>query len=151
MSSLRLPMKRTNTFAVHPLTDNGEQVLRDLLDASAALWNEINYQRLMRYNDEDGFEGEGVWDADTGRLEGTYKGVLGASTAQQVIGKNSEAWRGFFENKKKFHDERHVLERRRTQPLASRVREASWLPATDRDSVGTRERPASRSQADRAV
>jgi putative transposase len=51
------------------------------LDASAALWNEINYQRLIRYNDEDGFEGD-VWDADTGALEGTYKGVLGASTAQ---------------------------------------------------------------------
>jgi len=54
----------------------------------------------MRYNDEDGFEGD-VWDADTGRLEGKYKGVLGTSTAQQVISKNSEAWSGFFENKKK--------------------------------------------------
>jgi len=51
-------MKRANTFAVRPLSDDGEQVLRDLLDASAALWNEINYQRLMRYNGEDGFEGD---------------------------------------------------------------------------------------------
>ena len=84
-------MKRTNTFAVRPLTDGDEQVLRDLLDASAALWNEINYQRLMRYNDEDGFEDEGVWDTDTGALEGKYKAVLAASTAQQVIRKNSEA------------------------------------------------------------
>jgi putative transposase len=97
-------MKRTNTFAVRPLSETGEQLLRDLLDASAALWNEVNYQRLMRYNDEDGFEGD-VWDADTGALEGKYKGVLGASTAQQVIRKNSEAWRGFFENKKAYHDE----------------------------------------------
>ena len=47
-------MKRTNTFAVRPLSDTGEQLLRDLLDASAALWNEVNYERLMRYNDEDG-------------------------------------------------------------------------------------------------
>jgi hypothetical protein len=60
-------MKRTNTFVVRPLSDDGEEVLRQLLDASAALWNEINYQRLMRYNDEDGFEGD-VWDADTGAL-----------------------------------------------------------------------------------
>jgi putative transposase len=59
----------------------------------------------MRYNDEGGYENEDVWDADTGRLEGKYKGVLGASTAQQVIRKNSEAWRGFFENKKACHDE----------------------------------------------
>jgi len=97
-------MKRTNTFALRPLTDDDEQVLRDLLDASAALWNEINYQRLMRYNDEDGFEGD-VWDADTGALEGTYKDVLGASTAQTVRRANSEAWRGFFENKKAYYDE----------------------------------------------
>ena len=74
-------VKRTNTFAVRPLSETGEQLLRDLLDASAALWNEVNYQRLMRYNDEDGYEDEDVWDADTGSLEGKYKGVLGASTA----------------------------------------------------------------------
>ncbi|MDR5657718.1 transposase [Halodesulfurarchaeum sp. HSR-GB] len=97
-------MKRTNTFAVRPLSDDGEQLLRDLLDASAALWNEVNYQRLMRYNDEDGFEGEDVWDANTGALDGKYKGVLGASTAQQVIRKNSEAWRAFFRLKDQYHD-----------------------------------------------
>jgi putative transposase len=96
-------MKRTNTFVVRPLSETGEQLLRDLLDASAALWNEVNYQRLVRYNGEDGFEGD-VWDADTGRLEGKYKGVLGASTAQQVIRKNSEAWRGFFRLKEQYHD-----------------------------------------------
>jgi len=96
-------MKRTNTFAVRPLTDDDEQVLRELLDASAALWNEINYQRLMRYNDEDGFEGD-VWDADTGKLEGQYKSVLGASTAQTVRRANSEAWRSFFSLKDQFHD-----------------------------------------------
>jgi transposase len=97
-------MKRTNTFAVRPLSDTGERLLRDLLDASAALWNEVNYQRLMRYTNEDGFEG-GVWDADTGSLEGQYKSVLDASTAQQTIRKNSEAWRGFFDTKQKYHDE----------------------------------------------
>ena len=42
-------MERTNTFAVRPLSDDGERLLRDLLDASAALWDEINYQRLVRY------------------------------------------------------------------------------------------------------
>jgi len=96
-------VERTNTFAVRPLTDDDEQVLRRLLDASAALWNEINYQRLMRYNDEDGFEGD-VWDADTGQLEGQYKGVLGASTAQTVRRANTESWRSFFGLKKQFHD-----------------------------------------------
>lgn len=90
---------------MRPLTADDEQVLRDLLDASAALWNEINYQRLMRYNDKDGFEDEDVWDADTGALEGKYKAVLGASTAQTVRRANTEAWRSFFRLKKQFHDE----------------------------------------------
>jgi len=98
-------MKRTNTFAARPLSPTGEQLLRDLLDASAALWNETNYERLIRYDDEDGLEDEDVWDADTGTLEGKYKDILGTSTAQQVIRKNSEAWRGFFKNKKKYHDD----------------------------------------------
>ena len=109
-------MKRTNTFAVRPLSNKGEQLLRDLLDASAALWNEGNYERLMRYNDEDGYEDEDVWDADTGSLEGKFKGVLGASTAQQVIRKNSEAWRGFFENKKAYHDETDTSDTEHPKP-----------------------------------
>jgi putative transposase len=116
-------MKRTNTFAVRPLSDTGEQLLRDLLDASAALWNEVNYERLMRYNDEGGFEGEDVWDADTGTLEGRYKGVLGASTAQQVIRKNSEAWRGFFQNKKAYHDESDVSVTEHPEPPGFRGNE----------------------------
>jgi putative transposase len=100
---MKWQMKRANTFAVRPLCDADEQVLRQVLHASAALWNEINFQRLMRYNDEEGFEGD-VWDADTGQLEGQYKGVLGASTAQQVIATNSEAWRAFFRLKDQFHN-----------------------------------------------
>ncbi|AQL44458.1 transposase [Halorientalis sp. IM1011] len=115
-------MKRTNTFAVRPLSNEEEQVLRDLLDASAALWNEVNYQRLMRYNDEDGFKGD-VWDADTGRLEGKYKGVLGASTAQQVIGKNTEAWGSFFTLKDQYHDESNTSVTEHPEPPGFRGNE----------------------------
>ena len=115
-------MKRTNTFAVRPLSDTGEQLLRDLLDASAALWNEVNYQRLMRYNDKDDFEGD-VWDADTGHLEGKYKGVLGASTAQQVIRKNSEAWRGFFRLKEQYHDKANTSVTEHPEPPGFRGNE----------------------------
>jgi putative transposase len=116
-------MKRTNTFSVRPLSDTGEQLLRDLLDASAALWNETNYQRLMRYNDEDGFKDEGVWDADTGRLEGRYKGVLGGSTAQQVIRKNTEAWRSFFRLKEQYHDESNTSVMEHPEPPGFRGNE----------------------------
>ncbi|TYL36355.1 transposase [Natronococcus pandeyae] len=115
-------MKRTNVFTVRPLSEGGEHLLRDLLDASAALWNETNYERLMRYNDEDGYEGD-VWDADTGYLEGRYKGVLGASTAQQVIRKNSEAWRGFFRLKEQYHDDSNTLVTEHPEPPGFRGNE----------------------------
>nr|WP_049908829.1 MULTISPECIES: RNA-guided endonuclease TnpB family protein [Halorubrum] len=82
-------MKRTNTFAVRPLSTEDEQLLRDLLDASASLWNELTYERRQNF-----FDGESVWD--TADYRKRYVGVLGSATAQQVIRKNSEAWRSFF-------------------------------------------------------
>jgi len=60
------------------------------LDASAALWNEINYQRRTNFEDPDG----DVWEIDEYR--GRYGGTLGASTVQQIERKNREAWRSFF-------------------------------------------------------
>ncbi len=110
-------------FTVRPLSEGGEHLLRDLLDASAALWNETNYERLMRYNDEDGYESEDVWDAETGHLEGRYKGVLGASTAQQVIRKNSEAWRGFFRLKEQYHNESNTSVTEHPEPPGFRGNE----------------------------
>jgi putative transposase len=77
----------------------------------------------MRYNDEDGFEDEGVWDADTGALEGKYKGVLGASTAQQVIGKNTEAWDSFFTLKDHYHDESNTSVTEHPEPPGFRGNE----------------------------
>ena len=82
-------MRRTNTFAVRPLSDQDEQLLRELLDASASLWNELTYERRQQF-----FDGESVWDTADYRKQ--YVGVLGSATAQQVIRKNSEAWRSFF-------------------------------------------------------
>lgn len=86
-------VKRTNTFDVVPLSDAADECLWRLLDASAAEYNEVNYARQQRYFDrEDG----GVWDADTGAIEGQYKDVVGSATAQQMIRKNSADWRSFF-------------------------------------------------------
>nr|WP_254841402.1 transposase [Natronomonas marina] len=82
-------MRRTNTFAVRPLSDRDERLLRDLLDASASLWNELNFERRQQF-----FDGDSVWDTADYRKQ--YVGVLGSATAQQIIRKNSEAWRSFF-------------------------------------------------------
>jgi putative transposase len=82
-------MKRTNAFEVVPQSEADEELLRRLLDASAALWNEITYERRENYADSDG----DVWDISEYR--GRYGGVLGASTVQQVERKNREAWQSF--------------------------------------------------------
>jgi len=82
-------VRRTNTFAVRPLSAQDEQLLRELLDASASLWNELNYERRQQF-----FDGDSVWDTADYRKQ--YVGVLSSATAQQVIRKNSEAWRSFF-------------------------------------------------------
>jgi putative transposase len=65
------------------------------LDASAALWNEINYERREQYADPDA----DVWDISEYR--GRYGGTLGASTVQQIERKNREAWKSFFALQKK--------------------------------------------------
>ena len=82
-------MRRTNTFAVRPLSKQDEQLLHELLDASASLWNELNYERRQQF-----FDGESVWDTADYRKQ--YVGVLGSATAQQVIRKNKSAWQSFF-------------------------------------------------------
>ena len=88
-------IKRTNTFDVIPKSDEDAELLRRLLDASAALWNEITYERRENYAVPDG----DVWDISEYR--GRYGGVLGASTVQQIERKNREAWRSFFALKEK--------------------------------------------------
>jgi putative transposase len=88
-------MKRANTFEVIPQSEADEELLRRLLDASAALWNEINYERRENHADPDG----DVWEISEYR--GRYGGVLGASTVQQIERKNREAWKSFFSLKKK--------------------------------------------------
>ena len=74
---------------MRPLSTEDEHLLRELLDASASLWNELNYERRQQF-----FDGGSVWDTADYRKQ--YVGVLGSATAQQIIRKNSEAWRSFF-------------------------------------------------------
>ena len=88
-------MKRTNTFEVVPQSDTDEELLRRLLDASVALWNEITYERRKHCADPDA----DVWEIREYR--GRYGGTLGCSTVQQIERKNREAWRSFLALKQK--------------------------------------------------
>jgi len=93
-------MRRVNTFEVAPRSSEDEELLRRLLDASASLWNELNYERRQNFTDPN--TDKSVWDTDDYRKQ--YVGVLGSATAQQLIRKNSEAWRSFFSLKEKRED-----------------------------------------------
>ena len=86
---MSIVVRRANTFAVRPLSAGDKQLLCDLLDASASLWNELTYERRQNF-----FDGKSVWDTADYRKQ--YVGVLGSATAQQIICKNGEAWRSFF-------------------------------------------------------
>ena len=87
-------MRCTNTFVVRPRSEQDAELLRELLDASASLWNELTYERRQNY-----FDGESVWKTDDYRKR--YVGVLESATAQQVIRKSKSAWRSFFSLKEK--------------------------------------------------
>jgi len=83
--------KRTNVVKLLP---NGfqERKLRKLADASARLFNEVNYERRQQF-----FRGEKVDFRGTyKKYYEKYKGMLGSTNAQQVLNKNNEAWSSFF-------------------------------------------------------
>lgn len=82
-------MRRTNQFVVRPRSKQDAELLRELLDASASLWNELTYERRQRL-----FDGKSVWDTDDYRVR--YKNVVGSATAQAVIKTNEAAWKSFF-------------------------------------------------------
>jgi len=42
-------MKRTNTFVVRPRSAQDRELLYELLDASASLWNEFTYERRQQF------------------------------------------------------------------------------------------------------
>ncbi|MDS0475689.1 transposase [Natrinema sp. 1APR25-10V2] len=90
-------MKRTNTFEVHPRSDQDREILFELLDASAPLWNEVTYERRQQF-----FDGHSVWD--TADYRERYKSNLGSATAQQVLRKNKSAWKSFFSLNETYHD-----------------------------------------------
>ena len=82
-------MKRTNQFGVRPRSEQDRELLHELLDASASLWNELTFERRQQF-----FDGESVWDTADYRKQ--YVGVLGSATAQQLIRKSKSAWNSFF-------------------------------------------------------
>ncbi|USG99448.1 transposase [Thermococcus argininiproducens] len=84
-------MKRTVTLKLQPSKEQ-EKALFELAEASAKVWNEVNYLRRQQF-----FNHEIV---DFNKAEKIvyekYKREIGSATVQQVCRKNAEAWRDFF-------------------------------------------------------
>jgi putative transposase len=73
------------------MSEQDEELLRRVMDATASLWNELTYERRQQF-----FDGDSVWD--NGDYRKRYVGVLGSASAQQTIRKNDQAWKGFFDS-----------------------------------------------------
>ncbi len=71
---------------------SSEERLKLLCSLSSKLWNEVNYARRRMF-----FEKKGVDLKATYReYYEKYKALIGSATAQQILNKNDETWRGFF-------------------------------------------------------
>ena len=89
-------MKRTVIVKLQPSKEQ-EKILLELAQATAVIWNKINYERLKQ------FKKFGKIDFATTEKEAyhTFKGWIGGSTVQQLARKNGESWRSFFSLKRK--------------------------------------------------
>ena len=90
-------MERTVTVKLQP-SEEQEKILFELAQATAVIWNKINYERLKQ------FKKFGKIDFSITEKEAyhTFKGWIGGSTVQQLAKKNAEVWGSFFSlNKKK--------------------------------------------------
>jgi putative transposase len=83
---------RRNCTVELVVDEETEKRLRRLCDLSSKLWNEVNYARLRMWLEKKFIDFEGTYR----KFYERYKPLIGAVTAQQILNKNGNAWRGFF-------------------------------------------------------
>jgi len=91
VSAVRASKKRSNIVRLLPSGAQERKLMR-LADASAKLWNELNYERRQQWNGGQRVDLEGT----ERKYHEEYKGVLGPHNAAAVIAKNNETWGSFF-------------------------------------------------------
>jgi len=84
-------MKRTSVVEL-VVDENVEEKLKLLCSLSSKLWNEVNYARRRMFFEKRGVDFKATYKEHYEK----YKALIGSATAQQVLNKNDEAWRGFF-------------------------------------------------------
>lgn len=107
-------MRRANTFDIRARSHRGRLALIELLDASAACFNELNYDRRQAYfaarDDTDDhhtvLELENIVQSAASQEEYRNKYIqqLSSSIPQQLERKNWRTWKGFFQLLGKYRD-----------------------------------------------
>jgi len=92
---LKVKLQRTIVVELRP-DEKTERLLREWAENCAVLWNTINYKRRQQF-----FRGGKVDLGEDRLLYDLFKPLVGSATAQQIMRKNSEAWRSFFALKKR--------------------------------------------------
>ncbi|MHA1664564.1 MAG: RNA-guided endonuclease InsQ/TnpB family protein [Candidatus Njordarchaeales archaeon] len=94
----KILFKRTIVIKLKPMA-NQEAFLREWSENCAVLWNMINYKRRREF-----FEKGRVDLSEDKDLYNAFKHLAGSATAQQIMRKNSEAWKSFLTLKKKLRE-----------------------------------------------
>jgi putative transposase len=84
-------MRRTSVVEL-VVDKSSEERLKLLCSLSSKLWNEVNYVRRRMFFEKRGVDLKATYK----EYYEKYKTLIGSATAQQVLNKNDEAWRGFF-------------------------------------------------------
>ena len=71
---------------------SSEERLKLLCSLSSKLWNEVSYARRRMFFEKKGVDLKATYK----EYYEKYKALIGSATAQQILNKNDETWRGFF-------------------------------------------------------
>jgi putative transposase len=83
-------MRRTNKLVALPRHDWQKSCLFEAFIAACAFWNQVNYRRQQAERKHDDWE-----TATYSDLYDEYAPVISKATCQQLVRKNSEAWRSY--------------------------------------------------------
>jgi len=84
-------MRRTSVVEL-VVDGESESKLKLLCSLSSKLWNEVNYAKRRMFFEKKGVDLRGTYK----EFYEKYKALIGSATAQQILNKNDEAWRSFF-------------------------------------------------------
>ena len=84
-------MRRTSIVEL-VVDKSSEERLKPLYSLSSKLWNEVSYARRRMFFEKKGVDLKATYK----EYYEKYKILIGSATAQQILNKNDEAWRGFF-------------------------------------------------------